>query len=241
MVSSVIDLCGLEDCGTAIMPIVQMCCDESGKWHNADWVVLGGLIGVPDVWNKYFMRDWRLKLQRHKVDYVHMIEAIHTKGDVFKRFRGHERERDELLLDFAESIPRGITPIVAAVQMPKQISARSAKQFHAFEGAIKSALKQLLDDESLSLICDEEDKHSVSTMYDLWQKYKMRHHSNRSKTAMIGFADDEVYPPLQAADMWAYTCFQLKMRNPGQDGIFTKLHEAITARRKKDDVWVRVG
>jgi len=39
---------------------------------------------------------------------------------------------------------------------------------------MKSALSQLLDDESLSLICDEEDKHSVSTMYDLWQKYRMR-------------------------------------------------------------------
>jgi hypothetical protein len=220
------------------MPFMQMCCDESGKWHNSQWIVLGGLIGPPKNWDA-FNRDWRLLLKKHGLAYLHMVEAVHCKGE-FKHFRNRETERNAILQDFAELIPNGITPIVSTVHLPTKKSAIQARQFDAFEAAMNLAFSQLLEGESLSLICDQEEEMAIP-MYKLWRSFRMRHPPERRKAGMIGFADDEAYTPLQAADMWASTCFQLKLENVGFEDLFKKLYEAITIHRIRQDTWIDLG
>jgi len=189
--------------------LIQGWFDESGKLADSEWVVFAGLLATQEKWLD-FSHAWTNRLKKDRVQSLHTAEAIALRG----QFRGWGiQKRDQLLVDLALLIREYTYKAMASTVNAREfrndqtfIKSFGDPQYAAFETCMLGAVRECkTDGDYLHLICDDEEKFSMGC-YKLLNKLKLRHADIRKRIITIAFADDEKFPPLQAADMYAYFC-----------------------------------
>ncbi len=212
------------------MAILHACFDESGKLADSQYVVFGGYVSHVIHW-EHFSHAWLRALRRHHMKHLHMHDVMRSKSDPTKR--------DAMLLEFANIINQHTLMATVCPISVNNFKALSAKekgklvdpQYVAFETCMRGILRYLEPDmpsETIGVICDDTEQFAMGC-YKLMTKLKARHPEMRKRFISLCFADDEEYPPLQAADMWVYTNYQEMLRRMQAPGDApSKLFETLT-------------
>jgi hypothetical protein len=178
--------------------MLHACLDESGKFKDSDYVSFCGYISDFERWEG-FSREWDALRTKRSVPPIHTTSVKDTG----------------LLLEFAEIVQKHALQVLGVVVDVKAFTSRSEKfkkNFHkgnphylAFYTVI-SSIEKLLNGNpaTVSLICDDEESQAIQC-YKLLTGLKSQYPNVRRVFPSICFADDESYPPLQAADMLAHT------------------------------------
>jgi len=187
--------------------------DESGKLADSDFMCLCGYI-ADDRWEE-FSKVWRQALQRHRLPFVHTAALFNGKPP-YEKLNWSEERRNAAMLDFINPIHQyllagfGIGLDAKFFRgLPKEdreiLGDRSPERFlfHRIMRQVVDTLKVWNYVDPISVIFDAEDGFSVKCLEALIQLKKHRTEV-RSLIGSIGFADDEIYYPIQAADMLAY-------------------------------------
>ena len=180
------------------MAIFHACLDESGKFKDSKYVSFCGYISDFERWEK-FSHEWDDLRTKRRVPPIHTTSVTDTA----------------LLLEFAEIIQKHALQAIGVVVDVNAFISRSDKfkrKFHrgdpyylAFYTVISSVEKLLNENAAtVSLICDDEESQAIQC-YKLLTRLKSQYPNLRKRFPSICFADDESYPPLQAADMLAHS------------------------------------
>jgi hypothetical protein len=177
--------------------------DESGKFADSDFVCLCGYL-ADDSWEK-FCTDWRIALQRHGLPFLHMStidwknEKVVPVLDEFARIiRTYAVYGFSVAVDakYYRSMP---------IEKRKILGAKDPRDFtfHRLLRVIRDRLHEDHLDDWFSMIFDYEEGFSVECLKSM---IKLRKDLPFIKALVrhIGFADDDIFHPLQAADMFAY-------------------------------------
>ena len=99
----------------------------------------------------------------------------------------------------------------------------------AFEGCIRSILEGTK--QPFMLYCDDATKYS-NTVLNLYHDLKVTNPDFRKRCGAIAFAEDEMFAPVQAADMFAY-CYRSHLSNEKRP-IVEKIYDILTKRHEDD-------
>lgn len=191
--------------------------DESGKLANSDFICLAGYI-CDDGW-ECFSKDWEKLLKRFEIPLIHAAKLV-RRAKPYELLGWDKQKEERVFVEFAKVIRRhllgGFGIGVDAkfyrsmtLDARKLIGNEDAQDF-AFHRLLKLVVKQLQlwkYESSISLTFDFEDQFSVKCMQSLMLLRQQRQEV-KNLISSIGFADDEVYYPLQAADLLAYGTYR---------------------------------
>lgn len=208
-----------------LMAVFHACLDESGKFRDSQYISFCGYISDFKSW-EMFSQEWdalRLKLG---LPPIHMA-SLASQADLLIKFAG-------LIQKFA------LRTVGVAVDVGA-FNSRSEKFKNRFRNGdphylafytVISSVDKLLDDrpESVSLICDD-DEGTATSCYKLLALLKSQYPNLKKRFPSICFADDESYPPLQAADMLAYTARSVLVdKAQGKEIGAERLYKALTGQ-----------
>lgn len=192
------------------MVVVKASFDESGKLADTEIVVFGGCVARAGAWEEISAR-WSDLLSAKGIAYLTMKDAMSFRGE-FVGWQGRVQERNELLMSLARAIQPLLMFQVAAVirsdslkSLPrkKQAKLRDA-QYCGFEACVKDVLARMEDpDLRLHVYCDSSEQYATECLR-LYLKLRREHPEFRDRCIAVTFAEDQHFPPLQAADMFAY-------------------------------------
>ncbi|MGH8013884.1 MAG: DUF3800 domain-containing protein, partial [Candidatus Binataceae bacterium] len=185
--------------------------DEAGKFHDKDGrICLVGFVSDGDRWNR-FETEWFNLLAKHGFSAIHMNQFYSQS-----RARGwDETTANGVLAEFVDKIREH-------VQSGFGIAVDGKYFRHKFEVAGKPPrdpkryythrlLKRIRDAYSdpswhpLSLsITFDEDEESAVACYQIISRLRRDHSDLRELVSSVGFANDVVFTPLQAADILAH-------------------------------------
>jgi hypothetical protein len=221
--------------------------DESGKFQDHSTVSFCGVAAVAKEFDA-FGPDWNRELYRAGLKYLTMKEALNAKRSLSKKrpAKGTEK-RVEALMPFVNCIKRHLGGVVFSLAVDV-VAFKSAPSnireiwgdnpnYLAFARALQAVLEIVHPEDKLSLICDDEESTALG-MYKLYRKVKLVWPEAHSKCASISFADDEVFVPLQAADMIA-SLTRLRARNQlhKEPDDYRALFEALSSPEPSDKLW----
>jgi Protein of unknown function (DUF3800) len=177
--------------------------DESGKFADSDFVCLCGYLS-DDRWDK-FASDWGFLLVRHGLTSLHLSKVdwkdhkqVSALTEFVRPIREHVFCGFSIAVDakYYRSMP---------IEKRRVLGDKDPREFtfHRLLRIVRDYLKERGQDDWLSLTFDYEEGFSVQCLKSLM---KLRKERDYIKTLVrnIGFADDEMFHPLQAADMFAY-------------------------------------
>jgi hypothetical protein len=197
--------------------------DESGKMgKKSDFVCICGYIGHDSEWGR-FSEEWRSLQFRWGVPTIHMSAIMNPERNekdkrwlgVKTRWGSHwEHDRDQMLREFAGLIQQGNVASIGAIVDSAHFLRLSDKFKEAWEDPYYMALQLVLGEaidkinlvgsrDVLNLILDDSEEHAFKCYKKVTSmKRSIDHYKNR--IAGIGFATDDFWPGIQAADMFAY-------------------------------------
>ncbi len=184
--------------------------DESGKWHEADGrICLCGFVCDGEHWN-IFENEWFALLKKHGFTAIHMSEFYSQC-----QLRGwSDTKAHEVLTEFVDKIRE-------RVQLAFGISVEGKYFRHKFEIAgkppkdpkrfythrlLKRMRNAFVDSGyplAVAITFDEDEEFSIDC-YRIISRLRRDHSDIRELIVSIGFAVDEVFTPLQAADLLAH-------------------------------------
>jgi hypothetical protein len=195
------------------MAVMQAYFDESGKWKDQKVVSFCGVSATqPKI--QQLDKDWRSLLRRYGMPALHMKEAFRLKRPLGKNVKAQTiPERIEALKPFADVIREHMEiGIVVAVDVGayKQMSHEAKRRlggsddphYMAFMTAIMAPVKQLHNDDRLSLVCDDDEATALNS-YHFYRRIRKLSREAHTKLVAMSFAHDTEFPPLQAADFIA--------------------------------------
>jgi uncharacterized protein DUF3800 len=186
--------------------------DESGKWHDAKGhICLCGYLADEAGWDAFNMR-WNALLRKHDLFRIHMTQ-FYSEG----KKKGWDRNRSiQVLTDFIETIRES-----DLVQFSVGLDGRYFRHKFALIGKrkvdpalfavqrilrlIRDALERWTREKyipRLLLTFDEDYEYSIET-YKIISRLRKLYPDLTEMVRAITFADDEVFSPLQAADILA--------------------------------------
>jgi Protein of unknown function (DUF3800) len=187
--------------------------DESGKFADSDFVCLCGYL-CDDGWDD-FCKEWRFALQRHEITCLHMStvdwknENLVAGLDEFARII-----RRHVLFGFSVAVDAKYYRSMP-VEKRKVLGDKDPRDFtfHRLLRIIRDRLNDDGQDEWFSITFDYEEGFSVECLRSL---IKLRKEIPFMKELIrsISFADDDIFYPLQAADMFAYAYKRSLQGNP---------------------------
>jgi len=187
--------------------------DESGKFADSDFVCLCGFIF--DQRGELFCEEWRTMLVRYGIPALHMA-TINWKD------KAQVASLDDFVGVIRKYAPFGFGVAVDAAyfrRMPvdrrRLLGDKRATDFafHRLLRLVRDKLHEFHVDNWLSISFDYEDGFSQECLRSLLRLRKEREYI-RGLIKSIGFADDEFFYPLQAADLFAYGYKRLLQLNP---------------------------
>lgn len=198
--------------------------DESGKLADSDFICLCGYLW--DDASNQFADEWRHELHRLGIPFLHTT-ALFARREPYERLGWTDDRRDDALGLLAQAINRhalvGIGCAVDAkhyrTMSPQQRNLMGGRHpedfiFHRLLKIINDIFEEWGQRQPVSLIFDWEERFAPKCLSAL---VTLRKHKTtaRQNIASIGFADDVIFPPLQAADMLAFaTRRHLRERAP---------------------------
>ena len=208
----------------------------------------GGIAGPQSTMDS-FDRLWRRHLRKAKLPKgLSMKEALRAHVALSERIPAHSatdriralepfaaciREHPELSVAIALDVD-GVAPVI------KRTKGRLVPTDNPHMIAFAMAMYWLIDwsgtTDRLSLICDDEQEMALPC-YDLYRRLKVLNPEARQKLACLSFADDEVFLPLQGADMLASLIrLEALRRFFGQPYEYAPLYELIAHDNPRLDV-----
>lgn len=191
--------------------IVNTYFDESGKFTDHTIVAFSGVVANADDIDA-FSRHWRRLLRQSGLSFLTMKDALNAKKPLSasKEAIGHEA-RCAALAPFARCIRKHFeiliiqaVDVVAFAKMPEHVKnkLRNDPHYIAVASGIAGFVDGIEPGNYVSIFCDDEES-TAQPIYKFYRKIKLAFPAFRKKLASLTFADDEIYPPLQAADMVA--------------------------------------
>jgi hypothetical protein len=187
--------------------------DESGKFADSDFVCLCGFL-ADEHWEP-FCDEWRFTLARNKMPALHTA-AINWKNqaetgallEFVKIIRTHA------IFGFGVAVDAGYFRAMP-VEKRRLLGDKRATDFafHRLLRLVRDKLHELQMDNWLSITFDYEDGFSQECLRSILRLRKEREYI-RTLVRSIGFADDEMFYPLQAADLFAYGYKRFLQENP---------------------------
>jgi hypothetical protein len=215
--------------------------DESGKQSDHPVVSFTGVCAVESK-IPAFNDAWNVLLRQYGIRSLHMMKAARLKEKVGDRMRRGQtvKERIEALKPFADCINKYLEYgfIQAWDVKGFQAMSESARKklgsvddpyYLAFARGIAELIDYVHDDDKIALVCDDDK----TTAWDCYRHYRGMQAADveiRRKIVSLGFADDEYFPALQAADMLAYLSrLEAKRRFYGDRYDFPALFDYLTS------------
>jgi hypothetical protein len=187
--------------------------DESGKLARSDFICLCGYV-CDDGW-KNFGTQWGDLLRRHGLPLLHLAKLM-RKAEPFDKLTWTDEQRDAALLQYVGPIREHLFAGFGVGLDAKHYRSMPAKarkligeddaQDFAFYRVMRLLIEQLRAwgyREPISVNFDYTEDFSVKCIQSL-AKLRSGRPEVKALISSIGFADDSVYYPLQAADMLAY-------------------------------------
>jgi len=139
-----------------------------------------------------------------------MKEVIHYQGQ-FYSWKTREAERDQLILRLIEmSFPLVALFVTAPCDTEgfKRLPVDQRKklvdpQYCGFEGCMKIVIGGLSAEHDLHVVCDSTEEYSEK-MLGLYLRMRRKDAQFKKRCIAITFAEDNMFPPLQLADIVAY-------------------------------------
>jgi hypothetical protein len=192
------------------MAVLSVFFDESGKCKDRRVISLSGLCATEDTLTR-FHGKWRELLRRHNLPYLKASQAFRAHrhlSDVIPR--QSIEDRIEALKPFAACIGENLEFALAIAvnveafkrtkeHVKKQISGGEDPFYCAFLRIVIAAINKA-NGAHLSLVCDD-DHETAKNCLSIYRRIKNLDEPWRDKLSAITFADDKVFPALQAADM----------------------------------------
>jgi Protein of unknown function (DUF3800) len=185
--------------------------DESGKLADTDYVVFAGAVGFDEQWS-VMAQKWAITIAQRGLTHISMKEAIRLEGP-FAKWAGREVERDDLLV----SLINIATPIIGfyVVASVSSLAFRSLPveqsrklknpQYCGFEACLKQTLTKSKG--PINSWCDSSEEYAVECL-KLYAQLRRKDAEFKQRCVSIRFAEDQVFPPLQLADVVAYCARQ---------------------------------
>lgn len=185
--------------------------DESGKFHDNDFVCIAGYIAEDAYWDT-FCKEWQSLLKKHGLQAIHMTDLMALQGQ-FKCLGWSEQKKLLVVKDFIDAIRNNILVGFAVgldAKYYRSMMKETQKKFKPHVFCFARVIKLLMNrhsawgwTEPISSIFDDCRQYSMKC-YSALCDIKEKHAGVSKLIASITFADDEVFYPLQAADMLAY-------------------------------------
>jgi hypothetical protein len=222
------------------MAAVQFHCDESGKHHSSPYVSFCGFLGNGEQWAK-LLPAWRAARIFHHTPPIHVSAMLHPSDKngwlpLSQKYGSAWPAKCQELLDEFSLIIKGqkllCVGAVIDVNAFKSLSlpilqARTTGDPHylAFESAIVLAISNVLWGDSnatMGLIMDD-DEEKAHHCYELYRM--LRGHVAKAKERLSGicFANDDLYPGIQAADILAHESRRLMVDGASPSQRFRNL------------------
>lgn len=195
------------------MAIFQCYFDESGKFKDHEVISFCGLCS-PASRVQEFEEDWKQLLRSSEIPALSMKRALRRTRRLSPCIDAQSAaERTEVLKPFALCIRKHFEIGVAiAIDVPayarmstlakKKIGGSDDPFYMAFLCGVMAPSKRLRDEDRLSIICDD-DEGTALHCYKAYRTVKKKETFLHSKLSALTFADDEIFVPLQGADMFA--------------------------------------
>jgi hypothetical protein len=166
--------------------------------------------------------DWDVLLKKHRIPYLHVADFIASEG-IYKKLGWQDKAKKCLvpcvLDDFIDVVCRhtilGIGIGMDAKkyrEITKDVKKRAKPEVFCFERIIGGALA-ILDvwkwEEPICMVFDDSEAYSMKAYANLCE-VKKRRPEIKDRIGLIGFGNDEILPPLQAADLLAYATQKLQ-------------------------------
>jgi len=193
--------------------------DESGKYNDSARVVFAGVLATQDDWIR-LSREWNTRLRewtrnlpkghslRSKEPFLHMVELnqAHKRGDGANEIESLVKDLAALICKYAQEVfANTITVAEFKALGPGALKRYEDPFYYAFEACMKavagSDVLGTLD--NVMLVCDHSDEYCVKSL-EAYRRMILRERRIGQRIPCITFGDDKRYPPLQAADMYAY-------------------------------------
>jgi hypothetical protein len=226
--------------------------DETGDKKKDDRIFMCGYIGWNAAWEK-FSPCWGHELRIAGVTAIHATELLARSG----RFSGwSETKSDDLvgrLIDIIRtSVPVGIGVGLDAEHYrtltPGQQNEIGQPQLILMSRAIKVMASVVQEsrnqgDQVEGINITFDDSQDADRMLKTWLLLKRDpdHAVLRALVPSVGFADDEFFYPLQAADLLANLTNRYWQRNPSSDRAEKHLRNLLTPPQGENVFAYRVG
>lgn len=208
-------LCALDFCHRSepIMAIFQCYFDESGKFKDHQVITFCGLC-APASRVQEFEEDWKQLLRSSEIKALSMKRALRRVRPLSPCINTQSAaERTEVLKPFALCIRKHFeigVAIAIDVEAYSRLSALAKQKiggsdnpfYMAFLCAVMAPSKRLLEEDRISIICDD-DQETALNCYKAYRHVKKKQADLHTKLVALTFANDEAFVPLQAADMFA--------------------------------------
>jgi hypothetical protein len=186
--------------------------DESGKWHDKDGnICLCGFVSDGEHWNK-FEEEWFDLLRKHGFKAIHMAEFYSQC-----RARGWSDERaNEVLTEFVDKIRErvefgfGIAVDGKYFRHKFKVAGKQEKDPKRFytHRLLKRMRNVFVDSGyplSLAITFDDDEEFALDCYKIISRLRKDKQNADlKEMIVSVGFAVDEVFTPLQAADILSH-------------------------------------
>ena len=198
--------------------------DCSGQSHDSKFVTLAGVIASDSVWHT-FNHEWRTVLQRYQLSEFHMTDATSLKRAFSPEFGWSQGKVREVLWDLWAIFGRfratdrfrfGTNLIGSYCTIPME-DYRKAKAENPYlrspeaictqfcVGVIPRDIDSDITHPEISLVFDQNE-HFRHPIYRNWERFRNKRGAGWPKQIkMIEKASSSNTPPLQAADLLAWT------------------------------------
>ena len=226
--------------------------DESGKFHSGPVVSLACVVGNSGDLDA-FNPAWGSALVRADLACLAAKEAFLTNKPLSSRIPAQTvSERIETLKPFIEAIQQHLQIGVIAVFDVKAYEAASKKVRHHFGLSTKDPiyaafLRIVLElvgtvkhpQEGIGMVCDDEEQ-TAEPFYRYWRRLKKIDPKARKHLACLTFADDEVFPALQAADLLS-SLSRLEARRIffGEEYDWKPMHDSLVTTAPAGRFWAK--
>ncbi len=226
--------------------------DETGDRLKDDRVFMCGCIGWDEAWNK-FSPCWGHEVRIAGVGGIHGTELLSCSG----RFAAWtEDESDDLagrLIDIIRtSVPIGIGVGLDAAHYRSLTAGQQneigspriilmSRAIKVMASVVEEARNQGNQVEGINITFD--DSQDAAQMLRTWLRLKQdpEHTALRALVPSVGFADDEFFYPLQAADLLANLTNRYWRRNPSSDRAEKHLRNLLTPPQGENVFAYRLG
>lgn len=192
--------------------------DESGK-PDREHVIFAGLIFFP-ARGQELNHKWTSLLEPHGLRYWRTTNAAELNKE-FSRFRDHRRDLDKLTLELVSAAceyteggsVQSVTMDLYNALSSERRSELKDPYYAAFDAGLLAlaAGPHIEPKDILTLVCDDSEEYSSEAL-KTYRRFRKLHLDIAPRIGGLCFHDDKTYPPLQAADLFAF-CYRRKAEN----------------------------